>query len=584
MRGETMRNDLLKRLTPVFVRALLSLVLSLSLILVSPVEANLSAGAMRARGRQTSPGIFSGSVGQFNLPPVAVNDGGPGFITFKNRPFITGSVLANDYDPDGDILFVKSFDDSGVKGLVNYLPGGSLDTTFGSGGKVATDLGGFYYAGPLLILPDSKILVAGYVNIFTPEGPINTAIALVRYNPNGSLDTSFYTTGVVTTTFDGDAIVNDMVLQPDGKIIITALYNPTFQPKTYYAFALARYFPDGSLDTTFGIGGKVTTDFGGGGASSSAVTTQSDGKIVVAGWAYTSTPGSDYHDFAIARYNPDGSPDASFGSGGRIITSFGNSSAGIDIALQPDDKIVVAGFSGNWPSSDFALVRYNPDGTLDKNFHYSGLFTTRFNGDAWGETVVMQPDSKIVVAGIVKPYGYTSPYYVFALARYNPDGSLDTNFDQDGLVTTDFGYSATGQSLVLQPDGKLILAGNTWTGSEYDFAVARYNRDGSLDTSFDGDGMVTTPFGDAYYRVSTNLQPDGKIVLAGSVDHTFALARFNPGGTFRYDPNGKFDNLPPGEEDFDTFKYTVSDGVLTDTATVTITVIGAVQVFLPVLQ
>jgi serralysin len=576
-----MCNDLLKRLTPVFVRALLSLVLSLSLILVSPVETNLSAGAMRARGRQTSPGIFSGSVGQFNLAPVAVNDGGPGFITFKNRPFITRSVLANDFDPDGDILFVKSFDDSGTKGLVNYLPGGSLDTTFGSGGKVTTDLGGFYYSGAVLVQPDNKILVAGDLYIYTSQGPIIYGIALARYNSNGSPDVSFNTTGVVTTTFVGDATGTALALQPDGKIVVAG--GLTTAPHSNYSlFRVDRYNLDGSPDRSFGLNGVVTTDFGGGGAFANAITLQLDGKIIVAGWAYTGAQGSDYHDFAIARYNPDGSPDVNFGSEGKIITSFGNSSGIIGVTLQPDYKIVVVGFSGNWPSSDFALARYNSDGSLDKSFRYSGLFTTRFGGDSWGRAVVVQPNGKILVAGDAKPN--PSVYYVFALARYNPDGSLDTNFDQDGLVTTDFGQSAVGQSLVLQPDGKIIVAGNIYNGAVYDYGLTRYGSDGSLDTSFDGDGMVTTPFGDAYYRVSTALQPDGKIVLAGSVDHTFALARYNPGGTFRYDPNRKFDSQLPGEEDFDTFTYTASDGVLTDTATVTITVISAVQVFLPVLQ
>jgi uncharacterized delta-60 repeat protein len=163
----------------------------------------------------------------------------------------------------------------------------------------------------------------------------------------------------------------------------------------------------------------------------------------------------------------------------------------------------------------------------------------------------------------------------FALARYNPDGSLDASFGGDGKVTTDFFDYDTAYALVVQPDGKLVAAG----GSGGDFALARYNPDGSLDTSFDGDGKLTTHFVGGASAFSLAVQPDGKLAAAGFTDNgstfDFALARYTTSGSgsFFYDPNGQFDWLAEGEVATDTFTYGF-DGALTDTATVSITVIG----------
>src|SRR6266536_426685 len=271
----------------------------------------------------------------------------------------------------------------------------------------------------------------------------------------------------------------------------------------------------GDLDPSFGSSGKVTTDFGGSDAAS-AVAIQTDGRIVAAGRSGSG-------DFALARYNVDGSLDPTFGSSGMVMTDFGGSDAASAVAIQPDGRIVTAGRSG---SGDFALARYNADGSLDPSFGSGGKVTTDFGGFDLALGVALQSDAKIVAAG----QGGSS--FDFALARYNADGSLDTSFGSGGIVTTDFGFgSGFGGALAIQSDGKIVAAGRA--GS--DFVVARYNGDCSPDASFGSGGIVTTDFGgllfDAAFAVA--LQSNGKIVVAGSALGTsadFALARYTTDG------------------------------------------------------
>jgi uncharacterized delta-60 repeat protein len=294
----------------------------------------------------------------------------------------------------------------------------------------------------------------------------------------------------------------------------------------------------GALDPSFGEGGKVTTGIGPGGDGAWALALQPDGKLVAAG---TSLNGS--IDFALARYNPDGSLDTSFNGTGKVTTAIGSGDDGVDaLALQPDGKLVAAGWSQNGSNYDVALARYNPDGSLDTSFHGSGMVTTAIgSGDAAADALVLQPDGKLVAAG----YSWNGSNYDFALVRYNPDGSLDTNFNGTGKVTTAIGSAnESAWALALQPDGKLVAAGYSWNGSNYDFALVRYNPDGSPDTNFHGTGKVTTAIGpvsdDAY---ALALQPDGRLVAAGYSQQNgsnidLALARYNSDGSLDTSFNG----------------------------------------------
>jgi uncharacterized delta-60 repeat protein len=410
---------------------------------------------------------------------------------------------------------------------------GALDPTFGAGGKVLTDFGaGEEIASDLAIQSGGKIVAAGN---FGPNEDALGDFALARYNPDGTLDPTFNGTGKVLTDFSGsgsDDIASSVDVQSDGKIVVAGY---SYASGTSYDFALARYNPDGTLDPTFNGTGKVLTDFSGSGSDdfASALAIQRDGKIVVAG--YSTASGTSY-DFALARYNPDGTLDPTFNGTGKVLTDFGGSGLSLDVAssvaIQPDGKIVGAGESRSDVSptfSSFALARYNPDGTLDPTFNGTGRVLTDFSGPGSGEAVVavaIQPDGKIVAAG-----NSSGRSWDFALARYNPDGTLDPTFNGTGKVLTDFSGSGSydfAHALAIQPDGKIVVAGESEpSGQSYsDFALARYTSRGRLDRRFGASGKVLTNFLFRARAWALVIQPDGKIVAAGGFG--FAMARYLP--------------------------------------------------------
>ena len=278
-------------------------------------------------------------------------------------------------------------------------------------------------------------------------------------------------------------------------------------------FALARYLHDGSPDPAFGNGGTVTTAFTGSSAAGSAITIQSDGKIIVAG---------NSSGFALARYNPDGSLDTGFGSSGTVTITLGSGSfsGAYDMALQSDGKIVVAGTH----SLNFALARFNRDGSLDRTFGRDGTLITDFGGNDWCTGLAIQADGKLVAAGD------TENGWDFALARYDPDGSLDPAFGMGGMVTTDLGSPVRGGDVAIQPGGKILIAGFVWPPlgeGGGDFALVRYQPDGAPDETFGSGGIVATDFaGGQDVGRAIALQPIGKIVVAGTTADTFALARY----------------------------------------------------------
>ncbi len=388
--------------------------------------------------------------------------------------------------------------------------------------------------------------------------------------PNG-LDSSFGGDGTVTTDFAGAGVPDRgraVAIQPDGKIIVVG--DTAVSPFDLEDFGLARYNPDGTLDTTFGGDGNVTTDFGstctpegpcGGADFAQAVALQPDGKIVVAGWTVIDSltaggaKGAIATDFALARYNTDGTLDSNFGGDGKVTTDFGGNNpssperdTATSVAIQADGKIVAAGNTTRFQASGLALARYNTDGTLDSNFGGDGKVTT---GDsAFAKGVAIQPDGGIVIAGAIPAGGSTD----FVLARYTPGGAPDDTFGGDGKITTDFGDDGSADSagaVAIQPDGRIVAAGAVGRGdlgdiarARYNFALARYNVDGTLDSNFGGDGKVSTDFLDVDAAHAVAIQPDGRIVAAGAARSGttttraggFALARYNADGTL--DANG----------------------------------------------
>jgi uncharacterized delta-60 repeat protein len=336
--------------------------------------------------------------------------------------------------------------------------------------------------------------------------------ALARYNADGTLDSTFGQDGKVITDFGSSA--REVVLQDDGKIIVAGYTGASLSDLD---FALARYDTTGRLDTTFGMNGKVRTDFSGYEDQCRGAVLQSDGKIVLAGFSHNGTN----YDFAVARFNADGSLDSSFDGDGRATTDFGGVGAqgdrGLSAALQSDGKIVIAGYLDNGGNNyAIAMTRFNANGTLDSSFGNEGQVTTTFPGtNSIGENIALQNDGKIIVAGHLEGNSQG-----FAVVRYNANGTLDSSLDGDGRVITRVGQTNdfTG-GVAVQNDGRILVAGYAYFDSPtfWDIVLVRYDANGALDLTFNGGGKVTTNSGAEFDAVnSLVLQSDGKIIVAGS--------------------------------------------------------------------
>lgn len=345
-------------------------------------------------------------------------------------------------------------------------------------------------------------------------------------------------------------IYEHAVMQPDGKIVIAGSTNFGINRD----FIVVRFNTDGSLDQSFATGGKQTTHFPEN-AYATAVAIQGDGKIVVAGHTTTSyESGESLTDFALARYNNDGTPDKSFSDDGMQISSVSNGDDfPTSIATQKDGKIVVVGYSEiNGKSKHYSsceIARFNTDGSLDNSFFVA---PERFGFlSASPASAALQSDGKIVIAGqTVTGTGEedeitTTDIFV---ARYNTDGQLDHTFNDNGFQTADFGSDDNDNAIGvnLQSDGKIVLLGNNWNGSNYDFVLARFNTNGGADQTFGSNGVQTTDFNNSNDTASVlSIMSDGKIIVAGSSNATeFSLARYNMDGSpdTAFDGDGKFSN------------------------------------------
>jgi uncharacterized delta-60 repeat protein len=339
----------------------------------------------------------------------------------------------------------------------------------------------------------------------------------------GDLDTTFGVAGIATGPDAG--LANAIAIQSDGKIVAAGGAGGRF--------ALFRYTPDGTLDTTFGGDGIAIAR---GLERAQGVAVQADGKIVAVG-------NGEFGGFVLARYNTDGSLDATFSEDGKIATTFfsGGSETAWDLAIQADGRIVAAGGArGDFDCCSyrkFALARYNPDGTLDVTFGGDGKVTTnvskatrRHPGFDAIYGLAVGSDGRIVAVG------GAAGNLRFALARYNPDGTLDTTFSDDGKATTNFADDGldVAEDVAVQADGKIVAAGFAG-GGDGEFFLVRYTVDGTLDTTFSENGKVTTDLTlgfDAAYGIA--IQSDGKIVAAGRADgfnQTFAVARYELDGS-----------------------------------------------------
>lgn len=367
--------------------------------------------------------------------------------------------------------------------VARYNPNGSLDKRFGNNGKITTDFfRNVDSISALVIQPDGKIVVAGVAQL-AGTGGTPRVFALARYTSDGRPDPSFGNGGSLTTSFGGTfAAASAIMLQPDGKIVVagTADFNPRV-PGSGLDFALARYHTNGSLDASFGDAGKVVFDFFGSFDQANAAALQPDGKIIVVGSASYDSANTDI-GFALTCINPDGSTDFGFGSGGKQITDFFGAGAKANgVVLQSDGRFVVAGTASDSATrpvaTDFALARYNADGSLDSSFGVGGETSVPFSDSATEQAnaLALAPDGKIIVAGTAFKTFSAPPD--FALRRYNADGSIDTNFGVNGSITTDFAAGTdNAQAVAIQADGNIVVAGRAFRSS-FDLTLARYLND-----------------------------------------------------------------------------------------------------------
>ncbi|TKK65383.1 T9SS type A sorting domain-containing protein [Ilyomonas limi] len=407
--------------------------------------------------------------------------------------------------------------------LVRYTADGILDSSFGVDGRVITDFNNSEDEATSIALQGDRIIVGGYTTSDFEFGDFDFALA--RYTANGILDSSFGANGILTTDFNNSNDEARSIAIQGNKIIAAGSNNGDF--------ALARYTANGVLDSAFGVNGIITADFNNSEDEANAIAVQGN-RIIVAGYTYN--PNSS-NDFALARYTADGVLDASFGENGKATTDFNNSSDdhAKAVVLQ-GDKIIVTGYTGDpgTNTSTFALIRYMDDGALDLSFGKKGKVTTNFNNQDYANAIALQGD-KIIVGGSttnLKPY-----FTDLALARYTANGALDASFGQDGKLTDYIPLGQTYFTSTAIQGSKIVAAGYAFINNDKtDFVLARYTADGVLDASFGENGKVITDFSGYAFATSVAVQGN-KIIVGGYAfnpvnrNEDFALARYTDDGT-----------------------------------------------------
>ena len=381
----------------------------------------------------------------------------------------------------------------------SFSADGNFDSAFDGDGVAVYHVGSTATMGyAVASQQDGKIVVAG---------SIAGSLSVFRYNNNGTLDNTFYGDGIAT--YGSYGFGHGVAIQHDGKIVVVG--------ESDWDAVILRYNSDGTLDSSFGgRDGIVTYDMGTDDITFFAVALQTDGKIVVAGFA-------DYpaYQTLVLRYNSDGTLDNTFSSDGVVTYQNNYYENGHDcgLAIQSDGKIVVAtGYAFNGYDSNILVLRYDSNGTLDSTFSGDGI--VRYNGTAagadYGHAVAIQPDGKIVVVGET----INGANFDVIILRFNSNGTLDSTFSGDGIATYDSGSYDYGRAVAIQADGKIVVVGsnyNPWV--EGNILILRYDKNGILDKTFGNDGVVKYDSGisDFYDGNAVVDQPDGKIVVTGGI-------------------------------------------------------------------
>lgn len=398
---------------------------------------------------------------------------------------------------------------------------GVLDINFDSNGKLLIDNSSTEAASGLAIQEDQKILVGGY----TGAGA-DIDVFVARLNPDGSFDQSFGNSGMVITDFlSSTDLSNDLLLQPDGKIVLIGFINDGSTIK----IGMVRYLTDGTLDSDFGVGGKVVSSGNFSNAIGWGASLQTDGKILVTG-LYNN---SGNNDLLVARFNSDGTPDVTFSYDGFMTLDVnGNGDSGYVVKQRSDGKIIVGGFSEILMGTrSMLIVRLEENGLLDNTFGTNGFVEIDYGlGGNECHDLAFRGDKLLLYGSANGVFGSA-----MALAQLNEDGSFDSGFGTSGIdVYTMLPMESTGTSMLVTPDGKIVTIGSIGGASTADFAIVRREADGTSDNTFGTSGGTATDFNSDYDGASEiEMQADGLFVVAGrSINGSqfdIALARYISG-------------------------------------------------------
>ena len=396
---------------------------------------------------------------------------------------------------------------------------GDLDKTFGNSGKVNVGISGYYdVAKSMALQHDGKIVVVGYgkESLVSFKG-----LSVARYLQNGEMDFDFGNLGVIQrVTMDLEGEAYSVAIQKDDKIVITGYsISPATNNKE---ITLIRFTENGNIDKSFGNKGFIVTEISDRKDVGESVAIQHDGKIVVVG----TTDHKPTTDIVLVRYNQNGSIDYSFGINGIVITDIKSSmDIGKSIAIQRDGKLIVAGFTHIINKFFMTLLRYDSNGDLDPTFGESGIVITDINGRRSKMDMAIQNDGKIILVG---PSEVENSHH-FTVLRFNNNGSLDQSFGRNGVTKTIIGDHSEAESVALDLNGNIVVAGTTELGNEQ-FVVAMYNQSGMLAPEFGLDGIAKTSFikNSVDRAHSVVIDNDGNIIVAGETKNdytTFGLVK-----------------------------------------------------------
>ena len=414
------------------------------------------------------------------IPTFIVADAQPGTLDksfSEDGKIISETYRGNDCNStaiqnDGKIIVAGSggYDVTGGFLLVRYNSDGTIDNSFGNEGRVITDFSGAGTSSieSVAILPDGKIIATGWYGAYTTT---NIDIVLLQYKPDGSIDSSFGVNGIVVTDIAKDDYVYDMVMQPDGKIIVAG--NRVKNENDNQTSFVVRYMPDGSLDNSFGKKGIVLTTYNTN-TEITSISLQSDNKIIIGGNYFGIG-----NEYMLVRFRTDGSVDSSFGINGLARLSFGYDLGDyaqlFDITVQRDGKIIAIGNNGVF-EYHLVVARFTANGAVDSSFGGGKGYTSSFfeEGSSAAGTALVQEDGKIIVTG-----AYYNEIGYFVILRLKENGVVDSSFGENGITLTSFEgiTSLFSNSAAIQQDGKVVQVGNVLQGnpSYYYYAIARYN-------------------------------------------------------------------------------------------------------------